>query len=236
MGDQIDQEFERESSPTWLLVFGDVAALLLAFFVMLFAMSSVQSEKWDSVVAMLSTRVTPKDRILRPTATSEYNIATVELDTALPLEYLENVLQEKLQRDEVLSRAVLNRQDLQIVISLPSDALFEPGQAETTQPAREALFRMGAVLSTIGNQIDIRGHTGREQVGDSPYRSNWELSLARAVSVANELRNTGYTRAITVLGLADSRFEHISHDLPLERRNELAARVDLVIHPFSGEP
>ena len=165
MGDQIDREFELESSPTWLLLFGDVAPLLLAFFVMLFAMSSVQSEKWDSVVAMLSTRVTPKDRILRPTATSEYNIATVELDTALPLEYLENVLQEKLQRDEVLSRAVLNRQDLQIVISLPSDSLFEPGQAETTQPAREALFRMGAVLSTIGNQIDIRGHTGREQVG-----------------------------------------------------------------------
>ena len=202
---------------------------------MLFAMSNVQSEKWDSVVAMLSTRETAKDEIVRPTATAKLNIATVELDTALPLDYLGIVLQEKLQRDDILNRAILNLQDQQLVISLPGDALFEPGQAETTQSAREALFRIGAVLSTIGNQIDVRGHTGREQVGESAYQSNWELSLARAVAVANELRRTGYTRAITALGLADSRFEHISHGLSAERRNELAARVDLVIHPFSGD-
>ena len=230
-----DRERCRTSSPTWLLLFADVAALLLAFFVMLFAMSNVQSEKWDSVVAMLSTRETAKDEIVRPTATAKLNIATVELDTALPLDYLGIVLQEKLQRDDILNRAILNLQDQQLVISLPGDALFEPGQAETTQSAREALFRIGAVLSTIGNQIDVRGHTGREQVGESPYQSNWELSLARAVAVANELRRTGYTRAITALGLADSRFEHISHGLSAERRNELAARVDLVIHPFSGD-
>ena len=235
MDSHINRETRLIASPTWLILFADVAALMLTFFVMMFAMSNVQSEKWDSVIATLSTRVTAKDKFLRPTATAKNNIATVDLETALPLDYLGNILQEKLERDDVLSRATLNRQDQQIVISLPSDALFEPGRTETTQSAREALFRMGAVLSTIGNKIDVRGHTGREQAENSPYRSNWELSLARAVSVANELQNTGYTRSITVLGFADSRFEHISHNLPLDRRAELAERVDLVIHPFSGE-
>src|SRR3546814_16502077 len=92
------------------------------------------------------------------------------------------------------------------VVSLPSDLLFLPGKAELQPAAREALFRMGGVIATVGNRIDVHGHTDPDPHPDSAYPSKWALSLARAVAVARELKRTGYVRDVTVLGLADSRY------------------------------
>src|SRR3546814_6395339 len=62
------------------------------------------------------------------------------------------------------------------VVSLPSDLLFLPGKAELQPAAREALFRMGGVIATVGNRIDVHGHTDPDPHPDSAYPSKWALS------------------------------------------------------------
>jgi chemotaxis protein MotB len=219
---------------TWLVTFADVIALLLAFFVMLFSMSNIQTETWDAIISQISSSETPKkEDVQRPQATK--NIATVKLIEALSLDYLANVLEEHLSADALLNDASVHRLDGLVVVSLPSDTMFPAGEVGLTVAAREALFRMGGIIASIGNRIDVRGHTDPATTTDGSYASKWTISLARAAAVANELRRTGYSRQIPIYGLADTRFSHLDEQIPETARFVLARRVDVVVHPHSGD-
>ena len=229
-----DQEtLEAEPKGTWLVTFADVVALLLAFFVMLFSMSNIETETWDQIISGLSYSENPKkDLAPRPQATK--NVATVKLNQALSLDYLANVLEDHLTGDKLLGTAFVHRLDGLVVVSLPSDTMFGSGEVELQKDAKEALFRMGGLIATIGNRIDVRGHTDPEPLSDKQFDSKWAISLARAAAVATELRQTGYARQIPIYGLADTRFVHLDAQIPEAARHELARRVDVVIHPHSG--
>ena len=231
--DDDDEHSEKEKAPIWLVSFGDVTALLLAFFVMLFSMSHIQSEKWDAVISLVSLSLDPSPKT-QPAPVSPRNIATVSLLRALSPEYLEQILTENLSRDPILSRAHINLMDNRVVISLPSDSLFLPGNALISAEAEQPLFRLAGVLSQFGNQIIILGHTDPLPVSNQSYQSNWELSLARALSVADYLKESGYPGEFTVFGMANGQYRFLNPDLPEERRYELARRVDVVIYPDAG--
>jgi len=104
----------------------------------------------------------------------------------------------------------------------------------TTQ-AQQALFVLGGVLRNIGNRIGVQGHTDpRPLSGRGKYASNWELSLARAGAVANELKKSGYTDYINIYGFAASRYDQLPKLLDEEARFSMARRVDIVIEPHGG--
>ena len=219
---------------SWLVTFADVMALMLAFFVMLFSMSNIQTETWDAIISQISSSETlKKEETPRPQATK--NIATVKLSEALSLDYLANVLEEHLSVDALLNDASVHRLDGLVVVSLPSDTMFPAGEVGLTKAAREALFRMGGIIASIGNRIDVRGHTDPVSRTDGTYASKWTISLARAAAVANELRRTGYGRQIPIYGLADTRFTHLDEQIPESARFVLARRVDVLVHPHSGD-
>ena len=153
----------------------------------------------------------------------------------MSLQYLANVLEEHLSGDPLLNGAAVHRLDGLVVVSLPSDAMFDVGSVTLTEGARDALFRMGGIIATIGNRIDVRGHTDPGSASDRRFDSKWSVSLARAAAVANELRRTGYSRRIPIYGLADTRFGHLDEQIPEDARLVLSRRVDVVVHPHSGD-
>jgi chemotaxis protein MotB len=228
------QKPKVDPAPPWLLSFGDVTALLLTFFVMLFSMSTLQSEKWEAIISKLNSSKEASKQF-KPIPNANNNVATVELAPALPLGYLGEVLDEKLKEDPVLARAIIHQLEDAIVVSLPSDLLFAAGQVTLTADAKEALFRLSGVIETVGNHIEIEGHAAPENDDRGIYSSAWSLSLARAIAVSNELEKSGYVRKTAVLGVASSRFGQLDQRISEERRFELARRVDIVIRPDQGE-
>ena len=212
-----------------MITFADLVLLLLAFFVLLFSMSHVKTENWQAVVEALSRRLNPESLRVKIEPASERNIARMSVPKLVDLDYLSTVLGEKISADPVLARSIIQRLDDRLVISLPGDAVFEPGSAELAAGARQAAFGLGELLHRLGNRIDINGHTDSEPVRSGAFVSNWELSLARALALAGALREAGLGQRITAFGLADSRFFHISPALSPTRRQELARRVDIVI-------
>ncbi|MEQ8604425.1 MAG: flagellar motor protein MotB [Marivibrio sp.] len=228
--DDAAPEDDVERAAPWLVSFGDVTALMLTFFVMLFSMADIPSEKWDQTIPLISTSFTPEEsEQIRPS--SELNIDNVSLVNALPTAYLNRIFTDKLKRDPVLADATVTELDAQVVISLPSDALFRPGRAELLPEAGEAIFRLSGVLRQIGNRIDVQGHTDPDPPRADGFESNWSLSLARALNVSNALESAGYPGRLTAVGLGDSGYKHLDEDLSEARRYRLARRVDLVILP-----
>jgi chemotaxis protein MotB len=218
----------------WMIVFTDLVSLMLTFFVLLFSMSSVQVNRWEEMIDALSQTLAPSREKTVSEVSAQYNIATIFRKRAINLDYLAAVLKESMAKDAVLARCHIMRLEDRMVIALPGDLLFATGEAALSDRARRALFTLGGVLRNVGNQIGVNGHTDPVPPRSVDFTSNWELSLARAVAVANALRRSGYREDVIAYGFADSQFDELPV-LPLEERRALGRRVDIVVMPTVDE-
>ena len=215
----------------WLVIFADLVSLLLTFFVMMFAMSTVEQAKWEAAVDSLSRSMNIDSPAVIRSVQPELTVPTVERPDAVNLDYLVSVLRGQFADAPLLSRGVIHRLADHLIISFPSDLLFGAGSAELSARAETALAALGGVLGNLSNKIDVSGHTDPSPIGSRAYPSNWELSLARARAVAAHLSRFGYQRDIGVFGYADTRFGDLSPRLAADQRETLARRVDVIIRP-----
>lgn len=71
-----------------------------------------------------------------------------------------------------------------MILELPSAILFESGKADLSKEGQDTLAEVAAVLAKIrGREFQVAGHTDTDPIVTASYRSNWELSTARALSV-----------------------------------------------------
>lgn len=221
--------------PMWLVTFADLVALLITFFVMLFATQKVDIGKWESLVDTLSYRLNPNQTILISRPTADHNAERLSPERAINLDYLETVVRDKAKTEPELAGLDLYRREDRLIVTLPAEILFAPGKADTVPGARRILFVLAGVLGTIGNRIDVVGHADPSPISNSHFTSNWQLSIARAVAVANELRRAGYHRELSPSGFGASVFREIPAELSAARKKVAARRVDIVIWPTRGE-
>ncbi|MFM2044985.1 MAG: putative chemotaxis MotB protein [Pseudomonadota bacterium] len=211
----------------WLVTFTDLICLLLTFFVMLFAMSKPDPQRYaafvDGVPGVLPAQ-DPGQEVPRASLAAE----SLDRERAIDLGYLGRVFESQLSRHPELADIRLSRLDDRLTIAVPGDLLFAPGAAELSPGGRRALFLLGGVAANVGNALDVVGHADPTPPG-SAWVSNWDLSLARAATVAQSLRAAGYARPIGIRGQGDSRFDTVAPWLPLAERQALARRVDLVV-------
>lgn len=94
-----------------------------------------------------------------------------------------------------------------IIIRIREKGSFKSGSA-TLQPSyRDVLAEVRAVIALKPGRVKVEGHTDNIPINTSRFRSNWELSTARAVSVAHELMQQGAInpKRFEVSGLADTK-------------------------------
>ena len=223
----------EDTSVAWILIFTDMVALLLSFFVMLFSMSAVPVNEWETTIDILEEALNLTSQEEKD-PTEDYNISSVLLERAKTnVNYLLPIIEPKIKQDEMIKDSPIILLDDRIVISLSGDLLFSPGKAELTNKAKKALFNLGGVLRNIRNTIGVYGYSEEEVINKNEFASNWELSLARAVSVANELRRAGYMDEILSFGYGKARSFRLTN-MPRDRRQKLSRRVDIVILSIRG--
>ncbi|MCB1556423.1 MAG: flagellar motor protein MotB [Alphaproteobacteria bacterium] len=228
MGDIHGQE---GGSQLWLITFTDVMALMLTFFVLLFSMSQPQEENWSTFSAALSSEF---NRFLgmefEQGGMDEINLERLSYEQALDLNYLKALMETVLEGSDALGDVTMETRDGRLMMSLPEDLLFEPGQADVSTEGARAIYALGGALSRIKNQIEVVGHTDPRPPGTgAAYNTNWSLSLARAANVAVILTNVGYRKDIVVRGMAESRYDDLDEGLDPQERQRLSRRVDIVI-------
>lgn len=237
---ELEQSDDVMATPTarpsmaWMVTFTDLVSLMLTFFVLLFAMSSVKVDKWDTMIDALSQTLNPEKVETIAAATARHNISTVFRKRSVNLDYLAVVLEEAMAKNELLNKSRIMRLDDRLVVALPGDLLFEPASADLGKRARDAMFLLGGLLRNVGNQIGVNGHSDPEKPSSNAFSSNWQLSLARAVAVANMLKQSGYEDGIIPFGFASGRYSELPAHLSDAERKALGRRVDLVILPTVG--
>lgn len=220
----------------WLVTFVDLTALLIAFLVMLFAMSELDRERWQAVTeSMAPPREAPPPKATIVRSRAAEGLEVVGGRPGIDLDYLAGVLRQGLASARGIGASAVLRRDDRLLISLPAGLLFAPGSTSVERDGEAAIAVLSDILGNIENRIEIVGHADPTppQAG---FASNWELSLARALTVAGRIERAGYARPIVVRGLGDSRYAALPEALPEARRLSLARRVDIVIHKNIGEP
>jgi len=198
-------------------------------------MSAVETGKWKKLTQAFahdSERAISTDTLPESKAR---DAGGMKSQPALDLGYLGTVLEAQGKTNVLLQSATIYLAGERLVISLPADLLFAAGSAAFDARGASALFDLAGVLRNIANDVEVVGHSDPTPSGSS-FASNWDLSLARAVAVAGELKRAGFARDIAAFGVADSHFSELPDDLPLARRLELARRVDILLTPSQGAP
>jgi chemotaxis protein MotB len=225
----------RGSANAWMVTFTDLVALMLTFFVMIFAMSTVKVSDWQSLSDSLR-------RHLDSVAGQQVAAPSLRLDMPAPertagadLDYLAGLLRGQLRSTPALEQARVRLEGDRLYLSLPADLLFDSGRYALTQSAADAVFAIGGVLRNLSNAIEVVGHAD-PRPPKRRYASNWELSLLRAHAVADALLDAGVPAPLRARGHGDALFAQLSDRLPPERRRALARRVDLVIQATARDP
>jgi chemotaxis protein MotB len=96
------------------------------------------------------------------------------------------------------------RPDVKVVgdrFVLPSEILFETGQASLTPQGRAEIDKIGLALGEVAKEIPpeipwvlrVDGHTDKRPISSAQFRSNWDLSAARAIAVVQYLASKGFS-------------------------------------------
>ena len=234
----IGEPDEVERGRGWMVSFADLISLMLSFMVMLFAMSTPDNGRWTPSPdperpPKVDTLAETLDWPGRVTAPAEARLA-VERTRSRPghdLDYLASVLTTTLAEEPLFAQVRIERRDDTLVVALPETLLFAPGATAVADRARPVLAGLAQALGGLGNRLALYGHTDLDAPSAaSRYASNWELSLARALAVADVLRQAGLARPVTCYGLAETRY-NASGEVPESRRRAIARRVDLIVFP-----
>lgn len=227
---------DQSSGPSiWLISFTDVMALMLTFFVLLFAMSNPKQEEWEDFTKNVQKNFNRfYGQVLNRGQEDAINIAKINFSQALDLNYLKALIENLIEKEPSLRIAKLIDNGDSLIISLPQSILFEVGEADIRNEANKVLFTLAGTLGRIKNRVEVVGHTDPRPINGSKYPSNWELSLARAASVAGVLQNVGYENGLAIRGQASGRYEDVPQSIPENERLDLSRRVDIVVMEDDG--
>ena len=82
--------------------------------------------------------------------------------------------------------------DGRMVLTLPSDVLFDSGSAKLSKVGRETVKSVAQVLATMTDKrFQVEGHTDNVPISNAQYASNWELAAARALIVVKTMIDGG---------------------------------------------
>jgi len=203
-----------ECLPAWLAAFGDLMSLLLCFFVLLLSMSSMDAKKISEAIGSLSGAMS----VLEGGTKTEISKRRIQESTPIEsqdetAEMVNRVQQAAGDANEMMEQTkgtTISVEEAQegFVIKLPAALLFKPGSATIeNEDALLFLKRIALIIEELPNemQVSVQGHTDNTMPAqDSPFKDNWELSSARAISVLHELLLDGVApERISAAGYAE---------------------------------
>jgi chemotaxis protein MotB len=209
------QEPEHENHERWLVSYADFITLLFAFFVVMYAISSVNEGKYrvlsDTLNAIFSDPYNADPGLPAAAATPAINapipppvlvpepMPTTPLVGSATEEPLSDDRFQDLRRQLEISLQDYQRDDQievtgdahRIEVRIKSALLFGSGSASLARPALQPLREVARILAPLTHSIQVEGHTDDVPISTQQYPSNWELSAARAASVVHFLSRLG---------------------------------------------
>lgn len=190
---------DEESTNRWVISYADFITLLFAFFVVMYAVSSVNLMKYRKVTKSVSQAFSGKPPVKKGSHLPD------EVNTSLKV--LQDKLIQRLQQDKLegLEISGMGKGQDWVEMTLKGANNFETGQASLTTSAKQSLETIANLIRDKHYYVVVEGYTDNIPIKSDKFPSNWALSAVRAAVVADELALKGIDPdRISAIGFGES--------------------------------
>ena len=246
----------KGGAPSWIVTFADLATLLLTFFILLLSFAEMDLNKYKAMaqsmaVAFGSANVVAEDIGGSPLTLIESDTVSLPEPPDSPRDQAEFIddrgaapditqvpegvvdlssrLISKLEAQVADDSLSISYDPRQVVIRFSERATFNSGEAEIKQEMLPIIDQVVDVLAGCSGDIIVAGYTDNVPITSGRFRSNWDLSAARAVSVVHELVMNRQIDAERVIAAGRAETQPLAPNTSAEnrarnRRVEIAIR------------
>lgn len=222
------EEDESKGTPAWMVTYSDLFTLLLCFFVLLYAFSTLDVARFRQVISALQQSLGilegGKTLMTEPLVTGGPHI-TADWEQ---LETIRLELQRFIEERGLGNSVTLEREERGLKLSFQGKILFDLGKADIKPEVRGILDEVAEMIRGWPNHVRIEGHTDDLPIDNERFPSNWELSVARAVRVLRFLVEEKGIDPKRVSAVGYGEYRPIVPNDSMENRAK-NRRVDLVI-------
>jgi chemotaxis protein MotB len=207
---------EPHNLERWMVSYADFVTLLFAFFVVMYSISSLNEGKYKELSKAMTgafalnngvdngvelVKIFEQPPVVKPDLPLENEpYAEVEKRRELSdaiMQEREKLSEASAKFEDVLSPMIkenlisVNKHDFWIELQMSSELLFTSGSDQLSKRAIDVLKTISLVLNPLPNAISVEGYTDNVPIETPIFRSNWDLSSARATSVVHEFIREG---------------------------------------------
>ena len=248
---------EHVNHEAWAIPYADLMTLLLAFFVVMYAVSVVNEGKFRVMSESIVEAFNGSSHVIAPmppTKVRPHNItpaiaapagqpgsSIVPIAVPIPphpvpmrggdgreaghrstqqenLKNIESQVRKALQPLIDKQQVVVRRTTDWLEIEIRTDILFPSGVAQLAAPANVVLRNLASILAPFANPLRVEGYTDDVPINTLIYPSNWELSAARAATVARLFSEHGVNAdRLGIIGWGEMR--PVADNASVEGRN-----------------
>lgn len=192
---------EGSHGGAWKIALADLMTVLMVFFLVMWLMAAVEPSARDEFVSSIKGEVVDGGSIMDQDMVPEQDsMIDLEMKPPATTAEIEAALEDVNPND-------INIEDTPEYtrITLKSDSFFESGRATTSDKTLEQLEALGDTLAGRGQPMTITGYTDNLPISNFQFPSNWELSAARAATVARTFIDMGVDKNnVSIEGKADN--------------------------------
>lgn len=199
------EEHEEHADESWLLPYSDLMTLLVALFLVMYAMSASDAQKFQDMAQAFNSVLNGGSGVLTERAatptesrldqgkgekldnvieknTGQAEIAKLRQKEQEDLEKLKKQLDNYIKSSGLTTMLDTKLNQSQLTITISDNALFASGKAEVKDDARQLAKSISSMLQQFPDyNVLVQGYTDNIPISNSTYPSNWELSTARAL-------------------------------------------------------
>jgi chemotaxis protein MotB len=215
----------------WLLTYADLITLMMAFFVIMYAMSKADVAKFNSLKNSLAvafrTDGAGSSIIYTQPGTQPVEQA-LSMDGSRDTEDFQDIIRKVQANVKDPRQVVFIVDERGLTIRFLDNVLFDLGQADLRTDAQAMLDAVGAALKKTPRYVRVEGHADNLPINTVQFPSNWELSAARSIAVTRYLidKHGVDAKRLSSLGYGEHRPLYPNTTAENRAKNR---RVDVVI-------
>ncbi len=199
-----------EGAPAWMATFSDMATLLLTFFILLLSFATMDIVKFRDAMGSIQQALG-----FMPVGTGMFQQSSSPANFDLPVskgaggvnQQLSNDIKEMIEERGLQDDIDFESTPRGVILRVKGRLFFPPGDASLKPEAYPILDRIAELIKKFPYRVSIEGHTDNIPIKSAKYASNWELSMARALSVLRFLtKSKGIDpKKLSIAGFADTK-------------------------------
>ena len=183
---QKEEKMETAGMMRWLLTYADMITLMLALFIILFAMSNISRVKVQQFAKQVSAGFNNTWSVNQPPNGGANAEQSFDASSSIPA--IQKELEKFVKQNHLQQQVQVHMDHRGLVVTLLSDkSYYDSGSAELRPEALKILDGVDAILKKNANLVRVEGFTDNVPIHTASYPTNWELSTSRAVNVARYL-------------------------------------------------